>query len=60
MAVINWDFAVSRHVATLTRIAFEEGKEIAQQRAHNLQLPDAFRRRVIDAIKGEDTNGLPY
>lgn len=60
MAEINWDFAVQRHTQTLMRLAFEEGREAADKRALDLGLGDAFRKRIIDNIKGEDESGRPY
>lgn len=60
MADVNWDFAVERHTKTLTRIAFEEGKDAANARAEALGLSVTFKQRVVRCIKGEDNNGQPY
>jgi hypothetical protein len=59
-AEINWDFAVERHVATIRRIAHQQGREAADERVKELDFNDAFRRRVIDFMKGVDESGRPY
>jgi hypothetical protein len=60
MAEINWDFAVQQHLETMTRIAFEHGREAVDQRCDELGLSDEFKLRLIASMKGEDKLGRPY
>lgn len=60
MQNVDWDFSVRRHLQTMMRIGFEEGEAAVDERADALRLPEAFKQRLLAAIKGEDTDGKPY